>query len=141
MLFGDEFHRFICTRGIAASQDFIATPHPHSLPSSKTPLKMKCIADMSRFTHRPMKKKAGPSAGIPRASGERNSPVGNGTFPNNQVSLFRECSNAIHLELFPILKLILCSCLYFRPDLIPGDYEAALLAPICASAFTEMITT
>ena len=29
-----------------------------------------------------MKKKAGPSAGIPRASGERNSPVGNGTQPN-----------------------------------------------------------
>lgn len=35
----------------------------------------------------PMKKKGGGTlAGIPRASGERNSPVGNGTFSNSQVS-------------------------------------------------------
>lgn len=32
-----------------------------------------------------MKKKSGPSAGIPRASGERDSPVG-GFYPNLQVS-------------------------------------------------------
>lgn len=37
--------------------------------------------------HSPMKKKGGGTlAGIPRASGERNSPVGNGTFSNSQVS-------------------------------------------------------
>jgi hypothetical protein len=92
-----------------------------------------------------MKKKAGPSAGIPRASGERNSPVGNGTFPNNQVSLSRDYSAAIHLQFFPVLMLIFWTHLYFhlRSNLICGDYEAgfALLAPICASAFTEMITT
>jgi hypothetical protein len=43
-------------------------------------------ADTNGIIYRPMKKKAGPSAGIPRASGERNSPVGNG---GNQVRLFR----------------------------------------------------
>jgi hypothetical protein len=61
----------------------------------KLVLKIECIADMSQFTFRPMKKKAGPSAGIPRASGERNSPVGNGAFPNNQVSLCCDSSSVI----------------------------------------------
>jgi len=32
-----------------------------------------------------MKKKGGTLAGIPRASGERNSPTGNGAFSSNQV--------------------------------------------------------
>jgi hypothetical protein len=32
-----------------------------------------------------MKKKGALPAGIPRASGERNSPTGNGTFSHNQV--------------------------------------------------------
>jgi hypothetical protein len=81
-----------------------------------------------------MKKKAGPSAGIPRASGERNSPVGNGTLPNNQVSLSRDCCAVIHLQIFPVLKLTFWTHLYFRlrSNLIREDYEAgfALLAPI-----------
>lgn len=38
-------------------------------------------------SHRPMKKKSGPSAGIPRASGERDSPTG-GSYLNQQVSYF-----------------------------------------------------
>jgi hypothetical protein len=104
---------------------------------------MEIIADMPRFTYRPMKKKAGPSAGIPRASGERNSPVGNGAVPNNQVSLSCDFSGVIHHVLFLVLKLILYTSLFFRLiNLVREDYEAefALLAPICASAFTEMIS-
>jgi hypothetical protein len=125
----------------------ISSAHPTLMAChhQKLDLKIEYITDMSRFIYRPMKKKAGPSAGIPRASGERNSPVGNGSFPNNQVSLSRECSAAIHLESFPVLKLILRThlCFRFRSNLIRGDCEAgfALLAPICAYAFTEMITT
>jgi hypothetical protein len=125
----------------------ISSAHPTLIACHHQKLvqKIECITDMSRFTSRPMKKKAGPSAGIPRASGERNSPVGNGTFPNNQVSLSRSCSAVIHLQLFPVPKLILRSHLYFRfrSNLILGDYEAgfASLAPMCASAFTEMVTT
>jgi hypothetical protein len=67
----------------------------------KLVLTIECITNISRFPSRPMKKKAGPSAGIPRASGERNSPVGNGSFPNNQVSLSRDYSAATRLQLFP----------------------------------------
>jgi hypothetical protein len=48
------------------------------------------IANSNLFTNRPMKKKGG-TAGIPRASGERNSPTGNGTFPINQVSFYLIC--------------------------------------------------
>lgn len=48
------------------------------------------MADMMLFNHRPMKKKGGTLAGIPRASGERNSPVGNGA-SHNQVSLIHSC--------------------------------------------------
>jgi hypothetical protein len=97
------FHRALAWLGVLA-MDFIAlsvceASLPREISSAhltvtnrhhqKRVLKMECIADMSRFTSRPMKKKPGPSAGIPRASGERNSPVGNGTVPNNQVSLSR----------------------------------------------------
>jgi hypothetical protein len=38
--------------------------------------------------YRPMKKKGGTLAGIPRASGERNSPTSNGAFSHNQVCYF-----------------------------------------------------
>lgn len=48
-------------------------------------IKMHQIANELFFLYRPMKKKGGGTlAGIPRASGERNSPT-NGAFPNNQV--------------------------------------------------------
>jgi hypothetical protein len=49
------------------------------------------MADTLPFTYRPMKKKGGTLAGIPRASGERNSPVGNGASSHNQVSLIYIC--------------------------------------------------
>jgi len=41
---------------------------------------------MRQFYYSPMKKKGATLAGIPRASGERNSPVGNGAVSHNQVS-------------------------------------------------------
>lgn len=54
-------------------------------------------ANATPFYHSPMKKKGGTLAGIPRASGERNSPVGNGAFSHNQVSLFHTCTVPICL--------------------------------------------
>jgi hypothetical protein len=54
-------------------------------------------ANATPFYHSPMKKKGGTLAGIPRASGERNSPVGNGTFSHNQVRLFHICTAPIRL--------------------------------------------
>jgi len=54
-------------------------------------------ANATSFYHSPMKKKGGTLAGIPRASGERNSPVGNGAFSHNQVSLFHTCTVPICL--------------------------------------------
>jgi len=54
-------------------------------------------ANAISFYHSPMKKKGALPAGIPRASGERNSPVGNGAFSHNQVSLFHTCTVPICL--------------------------------------------
>jgi len=42
-------------------------------------------ANAISFYHSPMKKKGALPAGIPRASGERNSPAGNGASSHNQV--------------------------------------------------------
>lgn len=54
-------------------------------------------ANMSTL-YRPMKKKGGGTlAGIPRASGERNSPVGNGASSNNQVSSFSSLQYLVDL--------------------------------------------
>jgi hypothetical protein len=44
-----------------------------------------------------MKKKGALPAGIPRASGERNSPTGNGAFSHSQVRLSPFCIIPIHL--------------------------------------------
>jgi hypothetical protein len=54
-------------------------------------------ANATPFYHSPMKKKGGTLAGIPRASGERNSPVGNGAFSHNQVRLLHICTIPNHL--------------------------------------------
>jgi hypothetical protein len=71
------------------------TNHPRLLPEPghrHYALWMQQIANIVSFASRPMKKKGGTLAGIPRASGERNSPTGNGAFSNNQVSSFASAS-------------------------------------------------
>jgi hypothetical protein len=68
------------------SLDFMPQQHPSVNYANAMP-----------FYHSPMKKKGGTLAGIPRASGERNSPVGNGASSGNQVRLFHICTILIHL--------------------------------------------
>jgi hypothetical protein len=54
------------------------------IPIIKTPISEN-HANAISFYHSPMKKKGALPAGIPRASGERNSPTGNGASSHNQV--------------------------------------------------------
>jgi len=66
------------------------------------------------FCYRPMKKKGGGTlAGIPRASGERNSPVGNGAFSNNQVSTLSFVSSSI--KPFCLLCVVVTSVVAIAP--------------------------
>jgi len=74
---------------------------PTKAATRKQPQKLDIKKDSARTNanqddSRPMKKNKGTAAGIPRASGERNSPT-NGSFPNNHVSTFY---NYLHLSLF-----------------------------------------
>jgi hypothetical protein len=70
------------------SPPFHNSDHHHHLD-----LWMHQMANMILSLFRPMKKKGGVTpAGIARASGERNSPTGNGAFSNNQVSFHHICN-------------------------------------------------
>jgi hypothetical protein len=57
------------------------------------------FANAIPFSHSPMKKKGALPAGIPRASGERNSPTGNGAFSHSQVRPFHVCIIPIHVSI------------------------------------------
>ncbi|ESZ92138.1 hypothetical protein SBOR_7469 [Sclerotinia borealis F-4128] len=54
-------------------------------PSSNRPSRKAKNGTGLRVKTSPMKKKSGPSAGIPRASGERDSPVGGGSYTNAPI--------------------------------------------------------
>jgi hypothetical protein len=65
-------------------------PLPHRVHASLCDLIIRTrlfedYANAISFYDSPMKKKGALPAGIPRASGERNSPTGNGAFPHSQV--------------------------------------------------------
>ncbi len=128
---------------------FITNVNFHILASSKTSFRAEHFADMARFKYSPMKKKAGPSAGIPRASGERNSPVGNGALPHNQVRLFAcAASPSHHCQRCTRIASHPCAWRVLSHPAMQSDLSEimrlgwiAALAPICASAFTEIITT
>jgi hypothetical protein len=69
-------------------------PHDFAFPASRSVNN----ANMFTFYCRPMKKKGGGTlAGIPRASGERNSPVGNGASSNVQVSSYSPLHHPVEL--------------------------------------------
>ncbi|KAI9641532.1 hypothetical protein NHQ30_010344 [Ciborinia camelliae] len=72
--------------GLGFQPDFPPGSLPNSragTPSSNRPSRKAKNGTGLRVKTSPMKKKSGPSAGIPRASGERDSPVG-GSYPNQQ---------------------------------------------------------
>lgn len=71
-----------------------------------------------RFSpYSPVKKKGGIVAGIPRASGERNSPVGNGVSAENKVSL------SIYLHL--LLRYLYPYSCHHHPNHRAGHWSLA----------------
>jgi hypothetical protein len=77
-------------------------PLPHRVRASLCDLIIRTrlsedYANATSFDNSPMKKKGALPAGIPRASGERNSPTGNGAFSHSQVRLAPFCIIPIHL--------------------------------------------